>query len=160
MGYYEDTDFAMSVSTSGRDVVFQPLAVVYHQEGTTFGTDATSPDKKRLMQENRVKFVSKWKRVLGAQHCPSKVGTLAMRRTAHPDLLWVGDVVPQQDSGQKQAQRQPGCCRCLPNLIIVGPPLDNSLPCRVPALDGHDAHPPAGGLRHLLPSAGDGGRPV
>ncbi len=31
MGYFEDTDFAMTVRASGLKVLLQPLAVVYHQ---------------------------------------------------------------------------------------------------------------------------------
>lgn len=75
MGYFEDTDFAMSVRAAGLKVLLQPLAVVYHQEGTTFGTDATSDLKRQLMAENRRKFLRKWSDVL--QVCAR--GTLGAR---------------------------------------------------------------------------------
>eukprot|EP00967_Tisochrysis_lutea_P053710 scaffold66911_cov18-Tisochrysis_lutea.AAC.1 len=39
LGYYEDTDLAMAVRAHGYHVYMQPLAVVYHQEGSTLGTD-------------------------------------------------------------------------------------------------------------------------
>jgi GT2 family glycosyltransferase len=64
MGYFEDTDLAMTVRASGLKVLLQPLAVVYHQEGTTFGTDASSDYKRQLMAENRAKFKRKWGTVL------------------------------------------------------------------------------------------------
>ena len=38
-GYYEDTDFAMAVRAHGHQVYVQPASIVYHQEGSTLGTD-------------------------------------------------------------------------------------------------------------------------
>ena len=38
------------------------------QEGSTFGTDATSELKRRLMAENRQKFFSKWRAVLEVRY--------------------------------------------------------------------------------------------
>lgn len=40
------------MTANGYQVVYQPLAVVYHQEGTTFGTDA-SERKQTLMKQNQ-----------------------------------------------------------------------------------------------------------
>lgn len=40
------------LTAKGYKVVYQPLAVVYHQEGTTFGTDETER-KQMLMKRNR-----------------------------------------------------------------------------------------------------------
>ena len=54
----------MTVRAAGLDVIFQPLAVNFHQEGGTFGTESTSNLKKRLMAENKEKFLSKWSYVL------------------------------------------------------------------------------------------------
>lgn len=51
----------MAVRAAGLRVLLQPLAVVYHQEGGTFGTDETSELKRRLMAENRDKFERKWR---------------------------------------------------------------------------------------------------
>lgn len=45
-------------------MLFQPLAVVYHQEGTTFGTDADSELKRMLMVKNKDKFLDKWRATL------------------------------------------------------------------------------------------------
>ena len=54
----------MSVRAAGLEVIFQPLAVNFHQEGGTFGTESTSSLKQRLMAENKVKFFTKWSYVL------------------------------------------------------------------------------------------------
>ena len=54
----------MTVRAAGLQVLLQPLAVVYHQEGTTFGTDSSSSLKRQLITENRAKFVHKWGSVL------------------------------------------------------------------------------------------------
>ena len=59
-----DTDLAMTFRAHGLDVVYQPLAVVFHQEGSTFGTDATSALKRELMAANRQKFLDKWQQQL------------------------------------------------------------------------------------------------
>jgi hypothetical protein len=63
----QDTDLAMAIRRAGLDVIFQPLALNFHQEGTTFGTDATSELKQRLMAENKERFLTKWRAVLQAR---------------------------------------------------------------------------------------------
>ncbi|GAB4814786.1 hypothetical protein N2152v2_001832 [Parachlorella kessleri] len=98
-GYFEDTDLAMSVRAAGLQVLLQPLAVVHHLEGTTFGTDATSALKRQLMEDNRAKFVHKWGSVLQARHCPAAEGHLpANLRFTSPRLLWLTDTVPDPGS--------------------------------------------------------------
>lgn len=73
----QDTDFAMAVRAAGYKVLLQPVSVVYHQEGGTFGTDANSDIKRRLMLENGQKFKKKWDTVL-------KVPTvIALRHNKH-----------------------------------------------------------------------------
>ena len=59
-GYYEDTDLAMALSAAGLPVMLQPLAVVHHREGGTFGTDETSAPKRVLMERNGRLFAAKW----------------------------------------------------------------------------------------------------
>lgn len=49
-------------------VIHQPLAVVYHQEGSTLGTDS-SKAKQLLMNTNRRIFHKKWAAELRARHC-------------------------------------------------------------------------------------------
>lgn len=62
--FLQDTDLAMSVRAAGYRVLVQPLAVVYHQEGGTFGTEEASDRKKLLMIENGKKFRQKWEKEL------------------------------------------------------------------------------------------------
>ena len=120
-----DTDLAMSFRAHGLDVVYQPLAVVFHQEGSTFGTDATSALKRELMAANRQKFLDKWQqpleasarvealptgqavskpperclpRMLQGAHCTwSKNHVSSSRRLTSPAVLWVDDIVPEPD---------------------------------------------------------------
>jgi hypothetical protein len=78
---------------------------VYHQEGTTLGTDASNR-KNRLMTENKVKFVKKWSAFLQERHCPRQTPLwLAARRKAYPRVLWVDNIVPEvdRDSGSIRA---------------------------------------------------------
>jgi hypothetical protein len=42
------------------------LRQVYHQEGTTLGTDNSGP-KQALMVENKKKFADKWSSQLGGE---------------------------------------------------------------------------------------------
>jgi GT2 family glycosyltransferase/glycosyltransferase involved in cell wall biosynthesis len=57
--YFEDTDLAFKVRAAGRKTVYAPLAVVYHYEGISSGTDVTS-GAKRYQEVNRPKFKQKW----------------------------------------------------------------------------------------------------
>eukprot|EP00887_Chlorella_sp_A99_P006816 scaffold2.g6816.t1 len=105
-GYYEDTDLALSVASAGYEVLFQPLAVVYHQEGTTFGTDESSEVKRTLMARNKAAFLGKWQATLQDAHCPPRGGNrMAATRAGSPKLLWVDDIVPEpdKDSGSVRA---------------------------------------------------------
>lgn len=67
-GYYEDTDLAFRLTANGYKVVYQPLAVVHHQEGTTFGTDAAKR-KQALMKENRQVLLVLWVLLVHAFCC-------------------------------------------------------------------------------------------
>lgn len=51
-------------------VLFQPLSVAYHQEGTTLGVGV---EKQALMDNNRQLFHRKWSSELQAKHCPRHV---------------------------------------------------------------------------------------
>jgi len=59
-GYWEDTDLAMRLRQAGLDVVLQPLSIVYHQEGATFGSGSLSAAaqsrKDKLMESNGAIF--------------------------------------------------------------------------------------------------------
>ncbi|MEW5319972.1 MAG: hypothetical protein WDW38_011081, partial [Sanguina aurantia] len=78
-------------------VIHQPLAVVYHQEGSTLGTDS-SKAKQLLMNTNRRIFHKKWAAELRARHCAKYVPmSIAYRGRLGPKILWVDDIVPELD---------------------------------------------------------------
>lgn len=61
--YYEDTDLAFRVRERGRKVLYQPVSVVVHYEGTTAGTDI-STGVKQHQEINRATFTATWAKVL------------------------------------------------------------------------------------------------
>jgi GT2 family glycosyltransferase len=61
--YFEDADLCMSIRGLGLRVLYQPAAVVLHQEYTS-----TSPrDARTLMTRNRTLFAEKWSPTLADQ---------------------------------------------------------------------------------------------
>ncbi|WPT12213.1 Putative protein y4gI [Picochlorum sp. SENEW3] len=101
-GYYEDTDLAMAVRHIGLRVVLQPFAVVYHQEGNTFGAD--SKEKRSLMSKNKQVFREKWKDAL-VHHMPEGTPFLETRERYMTNLvLWIDQVIPtpSYDSGSQR----------------------------------------------------------
>ncbi|KAL4542467.1 hypothetical protein Ndes2526B_g03945 [Nannochloris sp. 'desiccata'] len=101
-GYYEDTDLAMALREAGWQVVLQPFAVVYHQEGGVFGSD--SVEKTQLMVENRAKFQRKWEIQL-QNHCPPNTGLMATARFTKGAIAVIDELVPEpdRDSGSQRA---------------------------------------------------------
>jgi glycosyltransferase involved in cell wall biosynthesis len=93
--YYEDADLCMAIRELGMRVIYQPAAVIVHQEYTS-----TSPDTAReLMIRNRERFVEKWARlavqpsaldrnVLRARHC-----------SPYSTILFLDDRVESPDFG-------------------------------------------------------------
>jgi GT2 family glycosyltransferase len=61
--YYEDTDLCFKVRQLGKKVLYQPNSVVIHHEGISCGTDE-STGVKSFQKINRIKFYSKWKKIL------------------------------------------------------------------------------------------------
>lgn len=80
----------MSVRAAGYDVLFQPLAVAFHQEGSTFGTDATSDLKRQLMAQNKQKFSEKWRYVLQASARSGLVAAVGGTGRAEERSGWRG----------------------------------------------------------------------
>jgi len=105
--YYEDTDLAFKVRSSGRKVYYQPRAVVVHHEGQTSGTD-TARGVKSYELVNRSKFREKWGNVL-RDFLPN--GTAHVRRASQRGLskrVLVVDTrspMPDQDSGSLRMVR-------------------------------------------------------
>lgn len=103
-GYYEDTDLAMAIRQNGLKVILQPLAVVYHDEGGTFGS--VSPVKQALMDRNRSIFFQKWRVQLslhlppGSSHPWAKARHFRQTRRA----LWIDQTIPAPtfDSGSQR----------------------------------------------------------
>ena len=62
--YYEDTDLAMKIRQSGRDVLYQPKSEIIHFEGVSHGTD-TSQGLKKHQLINQNTFKTRWKEKLG-----------------------------------------------------------------------------------------------
>ncbi len=96
--YYEDTDLAFKVRAVGRQVYYQPAAVVIHREGTSHGTDVRSGVKARQV-ENRSAFRAKWQPVLDREH--SEAGRDEFhardRSRSRPCILVVDHYVPEPD---------------------------------------------------------------
>ena len=65
-GYYEDTDYCFRLRETGREVVFQPNAVVVHLEGGTAGTDH-AVGMKRHQEINRRRFLKRHAAALARQ---------------------------------------------------------------------------------------------
>ena len=59
--YYEDTDLCFKIAAAGRQVMYQPGAVVVHIEGASANGDTEAElRRKHLGDLNRGKFVARW----------------------------------------------------------------------------------------------------
>jgi glycosyltransferase involved in cell wall biosynthesis len=96
--YYEDVDMCFEARERGLRVLYEPDAVVVHIEGATSGNDPQS-GPKRYQEENRPKFVAKWRQQLDAEHlrsAPTNV-RIAANRHRGPHVLVVDHCVPMWD---------------------------------------------------------------
>jgi GT2 family glycosyltransferase/SAM-dependent methyltransferase/glycosyltransferase involved in cell wall biosynthesis len=93
--YYEDVDLCFEARERGLRVLYEPTAVVVHLEGATAGVD-TESGHKRHQEENRPKFVSKWRHRLQSEHLPPAPRNVRMaanrQRGAH--VLVIDHCVP------------------------------------------------------------------
>lgn len=94
--YYEDTDLAFAVRAAGLRVLYQPLAVVVHDEGTTAGTDPSSGAKAAQVRNQQV-FADKWRDALAAQLPPNTTPTPALLHRQQPQILIIDALTPQPD---------------------------------------------------------------
>jgi GT2 family glycosyltransferase/glycosyltransferase involved in cell wall biosynthesis len=94
--YFEDADLCMSIRGLGLRVLYQPAAVVLHQEYTS-----SSPrDARTLMIRNRTLFAEKWAHELAAQAPATTRNVLSARdRAPHPAVLVIDDRVDSPDYG-------------------------------------------------------------
>lgn len=96
--YYEDADLCFQARERGLRVLYEPEAVVVHIEGATAGNDLES-GHKRHQEQNRSKFVEKWRHRLESEHlrnAPTNVRAAANRHRG-PHVLVVDHVVPMWD---------------------------------------------------------------
>jgi GT2 family glycosyltransferase/glycosyltransferase involved in cell wall biosynthesis/SAM-dependent methyltransferase len=96
--YYEDTDMCFQAREQGLRVLYEPGAVVVHIEGATSGTDPSS-GAKRHQEQNRRKFVRKWRGRLEAEHMNAAPGNIrdAANRHRGPHVLVIDHRVPMWD---------------------------------------------------------------
>ncbi len=96
--YYEDADLCFEARERGLRVIYEPQAVVVHIEGATAGNDVGS-GYKRYQEENRPKFVAKWRQRLEAEHmrpAPTNIRPAANRRRGQ-QVLVIDHRVPMWD---------------------------------------------------------------
>jgi O-antigen biosynthesis protein len=96
--YYEDADLCFAARARGMRVLYEPEAVVIHVEGATAGTDAES-GHKRHQEQNRPKFVAKWRSQLETEQLPNapKNERIAANRQTGPHVLVIDHCVPMWD---------------------------------------------------------------
>jgi GT2 family glycosyltransferase/glycosyltransferase involved in cell wall biosynthesis len=94
--YYEDTDLAFAVRAAGLRVLYQPAAVVVHDEGATSGTDLAQGPKAAQVRNQSV-FAQKWRQALVAQLPTGSLPTPALLHRRQPQILIVDALTPQPD---------------------------------------------------------------
>jgi GT2 family glycosyltransferase/SAM-dependent methyltransferase/glycosyltransferase involved in cell wall biosynthesis len=114
--YYEDTDLCFQARERGFRVLYEPGAVIIHHEGATAGTDVAA-SHKRHQEENRPKFVAKWRAQLESEHLRAASTNLRSAANRHrgPQVLVIDHRVPtwDRDSG---SLRMRGLMRVLQGL--------------------------------------------
>jgi GT2 family glycosyltransferase/glycosyltransferase involved in cell wall biosynthesis len=94
--YYEDTDLAFAVRAAGRRTLYQPAAVVVHDEGTSAGTDLSSGPKAAQVHNQRV-FADKWGDTLRGQPAPGREPSPALLHRGQRQILIVDEYTPRPD---------------------------------------------------------------
>jgi O-antigen biosynthesis protein len=96
--YYEDVDLCFEARKRGLRVLYEPAAVVVHVEGATAGNDIES-GYKRYQEQNRAKFVAKWRHRLESEQlrpAPTNL-RLAANRHRGRHVLIIDHRVPMWD---------------------------------------------------------------
>ena len=108
--YYEDADLCFECWKHGKKVVYQPLSVVIHHEGKSYGTETPGSLKSQYLPRNRAIFCEKWEEVLNRDHVDTPqalespvVFTARDRKKKKPCLLVVDHHVPffDQNAGDR-----------------------------------------------------------
>lgn len=99
-GYYEDVDYAYSVRSAGRRVIYQPASQLIHFEGQTGGTDV-STGAKQYQIVNRERFKRKWADALTSEQPESVPIYKADAKDARAHVLFIEPtfLTPDQDAG-------------------------------------------------------------
>jgi GT2 family glycosyltransferase len=102
--YYEDTDLCFRARAAGWKVMVQPKSTVIHFEGVSHGRSVKS-GVKRYQEENRGKFVERWREVLLRHHAPPGADFFHARdRSAGKRSILVVDhyvPTPDRDAGSR-----------------------------------------------------------
>jgi GT2 family glycosyltransferase len=108
--YYEDADLCFECWKHGKKVVYQPLSVVIHHEGKSYGTETPGSLKSQYLPRNREIFRKKWAEVLDRDHFDNPqalespiVFTARDRSQKKPCLLVIDHHVPffDQNAGDR-----------------------------------------------------------
>ncbi len=96
--YYEDVDLCFEARERGLRVLYEPAATVVHIEGATAGSDPGS-SHKRHQEQNRPKFVAKWRERLEREHARAAVTNVRVAADRHqgPHVLIIDHYVPMWD---------------------------------------------------------------
>ena len=96
--YYEDVDLCFEARERGLRVMYEPRALVVHHEGATAGNDL-SAGHKRHQEENRPRFVEKWRHRLESEQLAPGPRNLRVSANRHrgPHVLIVDHCVPMWD---------------------------------------------------------------
>ncbi len=98
--YYEDTDLAMRVRAMGKQVYYQPEALIVHHEGISSGTDLDQGVKKHQVI-NQKTFFARWRDTLASHHNNGVEPRVEADRGAKGWFLVVEAcmIAPDEDSG-------------------------------------------------------------
>jgi len=101
--YYEDVDLAFRVRAAGLEVLYQPLATVFHSEGATAGRDPTR-GAKRFQVTHREVLARRWTRELSSRPPRGTDPLLAKDRGAVGRCLVVDQEAPtpERDAGSQR----------------------------------------------------------
>ncbi len=94
--YYEDTDLAFSVRALGKRVLYQPVACVVHDEGTTSGMDINS-GAKAYQARNRERFATHRHAALQMQLPPASLPSPSLVHRHQRQILVIDALTPQPD---------------------------------------------------------------
>jgi GT2 family glycosyltransferase/SAM-dependent methyltransferase/glycosyltransferase involved in cell wall biosynthesis len=96
--YYEDVDLCFEARERGLRVLYEPAATVVHIEGASAGSDP-STGHKRFQEENRPKFVAKWRERLEREHARAASTNVRVAANRHrgPHVLIIDHYVPMWD---------------------------------------------------------------